>query len=106
VSERNLQRKITKTRQQLQQKELAKLKIFIVWAPQRGSTNLHHRPDQPASIPFGHSQEPKTTRTDEPHTLTKRRVIGRPNGTSNPQEQDATKKKERHRPATLLTAKW
>ncbi|MBR4646878.1 MAG: hypothetical protein IKO75_07195, partial [Bacteroidales bacterium] len=72
VSERNLQRKITKTRQQLQQKELAKLKIFIVWAPRRGSTNLHHRLDQPTSIPFGHPHEPKTTRTNEPHTLTKK----------------------------------
>ena len=92
VSERNLQRKITKTRQQLQQKELAKLKIFIVWAPRRGgSTNLHHRPDQPTSIPFGHPPQSKTTRISVAHRRNEKTNIFWPNGTYASQEQEESK---------------
>ena len=58
----------------------------------RERTDQANRPESPTSIPFGLPHQPKTPHLSEPQTLTKKTNTDRPNGTSNPPEQEETKK--------------
>ena len=44
------------------------------------------------TIPFGHPPKPKTTRIADNHHSDRKKVTNRPNGNSNPQEQEVTEK--------------